>query len=96
MQRLKVVKILAALSILNSSGDSPGATEKVVALVACSTCSGAGHSSVRNEGLGINEKNIYEGVIVPTLSNGAETWGMKSIERRIMNVLEMKCLTVWY
>ena len=36
-QRLKVVKILAALvaalSILNSSGASPGATEKVSALV---------------------------------------------------------------
>ena len=40
-QRLKVVKMLAALSILNSSGASPGATEKVARAI----CSGAGHSS---------------------------------------------------
>ena len=37
--------LLAALSILNSSGASPGATEKVAALVARATCSGASHSS---------------------------------------------------
>ena len=43
MRRLKVVKILAALSILNSSGASPGATEKVAELVAHATCSGASH-----------------------------------------------------
>ena len=47
---MKVVKILAALvaalSILNSSGATPGATEKVAALVARATCSGAIHSSV--------------------------------------------------
>ena len=46
---MKVVKILAALvaalSILNISGASPGATEKVAALVARATCSGASHSS---------------------------------------------------
>ena len=47
----KVVKILvvlvAALSILNSSGASPipGAAEKVATLVARATCSGASHSS---------------------------------------------------
>ena len=44
-----MVKILAALvaalSILNSSGPSPGATKKVAALVARATCSGASHSS---------------------------------------------------
>ena len=40
-----MVKILAALSILNSSGASPGATEKVAVLVARATCSGASHSS---------------------------------------------------
>ena len=40
-----MVKILAALSILNSSCASPGATEKVAALVARATCSGASHSS---------------------------------------------------
>ena len=32
--------LVAALSILNSSGASPGATEKVAALVARATCSG--------------------------------------------------------
>ena len=40
-----MVKILAALSILNSSG----ATEKVEALVARATCSGASHSSEYKE-----------------------------------------------
>ena len=40
-----MVKILAALSILNSSGASPGATKKVAALVARATCSGGSHSS---------------------------------------------------
>ena len=39
-----MVKILAALSILNSSG----ATEKVAAIVARATCSGASHSSAQN------------------------------------------------
>ena len=37
IKRLKVVKILAALSILNSGGASPGATKKVAALVAIVT-----------------------------------------------------------
>ena len=35
---------------------------------------------------------LYEGVIVPTALYGADTWGMKSAERRKVNVLEMKCL----
>ena len=43
-----MVKILAALSILNSSGASPNATEKVTALVARATCSGASHSYADN------------------------------------------------
>ena len=43
-----MVKILAALSILNSSGASPGATEKVAGLVARATCSGASQSSEYN------------------------------------------------
>ena len=47
-----MVKILAALvaalSILISSGASPGATEKVAALVARATCSGASHSSAND------------------------------------------------
>ena len=35
-------------SILNSSGACPSATEKVAALVARATCSGASHSSDNN------------------------------------------------
>ena len=33
-----------------------------------------------------------EGLIVPTALYGAEAWGMRSAERRKVNVLEMKCL----
>ena len=48
---------------------------------------------VMNSGLGIKAKKcIYEGVIVPTVLQGAEAWGMRSAERRKVNVLEMKCL----
>ena len=35
---------------------------------------------------------LYEGVIVPMAFYGAEAWGMRSSERRKVNVLEMKCL----
>ena len=35
---------------------------------------------------------LYEGVIVPTALYGAEAWGMRSAERRKVNVLEKKCL----
>ena len=46
-----------------------------------------------NLGLGIKAKKcLYEGVIVPTALYGAEAWGMRSAERRKVNVLEMKCL----
>ena len=38
------------------------------------------------------KKCLYEGVIVPTVLYVAETWGMRSAERRKVNVLEMKCL----
>ena len=34
---------------------------------------------------------LYEGVIVPTALHGAEAWGMRSAEKRKVNVLEMKC-----
>ena len=33
-----------------------------------------------------------KGVIVPTALYGAEAWGLRSTERRKVNVLEMKCL----
>ena len=50
-------------------------------------------SVLSNRGLGIKAKKyLYEGVIVPTALNGAEAWGMRSAERRKVNVLEMKCL----
>ena len=45
-----------------------------------------------NRGLWIKAKQcLYEGVIIPTALNGAEAWGMRSAERRKVNVLEMKC-----
>ena len=45
-----------------------------------------------NRGLELNAKCLYDGVIVPTSLYGAEAWGMRSAERRKVNVLEMKCL----
>ena len=46
-----------------------------------------------NRGLGIKAKKcLYEGVIIPTALYGAESWGMRSAERRKVNVHEMKCL----
>ena len=42
-------------------------------------------------GSGIKAKKcLYEGVIVPTALYGAEAWGMRSAERRKVNVLDMK------
>ena len=50
-------------------------------------------SILSNRGLGIKAKKcLYEGVIVPTALYGAKAWGMRSAERRKVNVLEMKCL----
>ena len=43
--------------------------------------------------MGIKAKKcLYEGMIVPTALYGEEAWGMRSAERRKVNVLEMKCL----
>ena len=54
---------------------------------------GALISVLSNRELGIKAKKcLYEGVIVPTALDGAEAWGMRSAERRKVNVLEMKCL----
>ena len=55
---------------------------------------GALKSVLSNRGLGIKAKKcLYEGVIiVPTALYGAEACGMRSAERRKVNVLEMKCL----
>ena len=50
-------------------------------------------SVLSNRGLGIKaNKCLHEGVIVRTALHGAESWGMRSAERRKVNVLEMKCL----
>ena len=50
-------------------------------------------SVLSNRGFGIKAKKcLYEGVIVPTALYGAEAWGMRSVEKRKVNVLEMKCL----
>ena len=50
-------------------------------------------SVLSNRGLGIKAKKcLYEGVIVPTALYTAEAWGMRSAERRKVNVPEMKCL----
>ena len=53
---------------------------------------GALKSVLSNTALGIKAKKcLYEGVIVPTALYGAEAWGMRSAERRKVNVLEMEC-----
>ena len=46
-----------------------------------------------NRGLGIKSKKcLYEGVIAPTALYGAEAWGMRSVKRKKVNVLEKKRL----
>ena len=41
-----------------------------------------------NKGFGVNAKKYqYEGVIVPMALYGAEAWGIRSAERRKVNVL---------
>ena len=53
---------------------------------------GALKSVLSNRGLGIKaNKCLYEGVIVPAALYGEEAWGLRSAERRKVNVLEMKC-----
>ena len=50
---------------------------------------GALKSVLSNRGLGIKAKKcLYEGVIVPTALYEAEAWGMRSTERRKVNVRE--------
>ena len=52
---------------------------------------GALKSVLSNRGMGIKAKKcLYEGVIVPTALYGAEAWGMRSVARIKVYVLEMK------
>ena len=54
---------------------------------------GSAEKCLKNRGLWINAKKcLYEGAIVPTALYGAEAWGMRSAERRKVNVLEMICM----
>ena len=54
---------------------------------------GALKSVLSYRGLGIKAKKCrYEGAIVPTTLYRAEAWGMRSAERRKVNVLKMKYL----
>ena len=54
---------------------------------------GALKSVLSNSGLGIKAKKcLFEVLILPMALYGAEAWGMRSDERRKVNVLEMKCL----
>ena len=49
--------------------------------------------ALNSVGLGINAKKcLYAVVIVPIALCGADAWGMRSPERRKVNVLEMNCL----
>ena len=52
---------------------------------------GALKSVLSNRGLIKAKKCLYKGVIVPTVLYGTEAWGMRSVERRKVNVLELKC-----
>ena len=54
---------------------------------------GSAEKCLSNRGLGIKAKKcLYEGVIVPTAFYGAQASGIRSAERRKVNVLEMKYL----
>ena len=57
---------------------------------------GALKSVLSNRGLGIKAKKcLHEGVIVPTSLYGAEAMGMRSTERRKVNVLQISVREVW-
>ena len=50
---------------------------------------GSTKNEQNNGGVWINAKQcLYEEVIVPMV----EAWGMRSVERRKVNVIEIKCL----
>ena len=49
-------------------------------------------SMLSNRGLGM-PRSLYEGVTIPTALYRDKAWGMRSDERRKVNVLEMKCFS---
>ena len=38
------------------------------------------------------KKNMYESIVIPIVTYGAETWSMSVNERKRLDVMEMKCL----
>ena len=38
------------------------------------------------------KKGLYDSIVVPTVMYGGESWGLKELERKRLNVMEMKCL----
>ena len=38
------------------------------------------------------KKSLYEGVAVPTIQYGAETWSMAVAEKKRLKVMEMRCV----
>ena len=61
---------------------------------------GALKSVLSNRGLGqegghLAKKCLYEGIALMSFY-GAEAWGMRSAEKRKVNVLEMKCLRILF
>ena len=58
-----------------------------------SKCLGGLRSVMRNRRLEMSAKRrLYEGVVVPTVLYGAETWNLREVDRKKLNVFEMKCL----
>ena len=56
-------------------------------------CLGTVKGIFRNRHLGMRAKRqVYEGVIVPTVLYGAESWSTRVVERNMLDVFEMRCL----
>ncbi len=56
-------------------------------------CGGGLKRVFKCKSLGMSAKRrLYEGVVVPTALYGSETWNMGAVERKRLNVMEMRCL----
>jgi len=89
LEEVKMFKYLG--SNVNASGDVQG--EVVHRINEGQKVLGAVNRVFNNRKVGLNVKKcVYERVIVPTVLYGAETWGLREIERKKLNVFEMKCL----